>query len=388
MGDHEGEATVQQDEVDGVHAADSVYRDLDRVQLAPPDDYRIQTTDQLVIVAADGFAAAAGTRGVVASRAEGAADAASAAQPLPEEPAARRSVAATRIQTSSRGKLARERTKELRKEVAALASRAASATCAALSSSISSKPTKSPSTNNEKAGRAVGPQSSSASTPKVVLLIGWSQSLGQLLRAFDARLPEGSTMYILADREMSARKSDMEADGIALDGSAASKESAEFESEVTDGPACMATDGMASGVTSCGLRHLRIRHVVGFVTDYLALRRLPVRRADIAVIVVQSKVVTPPRVAAPVGTTMSHNGSLARSLSLSLALSRSLSLSLALPHSPSLSLSLSLSLTHSLLSAQPPLSVACVRHVWRRTWTPSAQESTGWRALSWQTRRR
>ena len=38
-----------------------------------------------------------------------------------------------------------------------------------------------------------------------------------------------------------------------------------------------------------GLRNLRVKHVVGFVTDYLALRRLPVRRAHLAVIIVRTK---------------------------------------------------------------------------------------------------
>ena len=306
MGEQEGEAPqheaagpVQQDEVDGVHAADSVYRDLDRVQLAPPDGYRIKMTDQLVVVAADRFAADAGMRGIVASRAEGSGSADVAESPrLPDEdePKERRHVAASRIQASSRGKLVRNKTQKMRKELSSM-NRAAPATRAAVLAPLSAKSSRQ--LTSEKSSRAMGPQSCSAATPKVVLLVGWSQSLGQLLRAFDARLPDGSEMYILADREMSARQSDMEADGIALDGSARESRGQEHECEVT-------MDDEASGIESCGLRHIRIRHVVGFVTDYLALRRLPVRRADIAVIVVQSKVVTRPRVAAAVGTT--HEG--------------------------------------------------------------------------------
>lgn len=328
-------------------------------------------TDQLVVVAADRFAADAGTRGIVASRAEGGGGSSDVAESprLPEDPKERRHSAATRIQTSSRGKLARKKTQKMRKEMSSMANRAASATCAAVFAPSSARSTKQ--LTSKKSSKAIGPQSCSAATPKVVLLIGWSQSLGQLLRAFDARLPYGSEMYILADREMSARQSDMEADGIALDGSARVARGQEHESEVTS----MDDDhgGVASGIESCGLRHIRIRHVVGFVTDYLALRRLPVRRADIAVIVVQSKVVPRPRVAAPVGTTrLVPTSQGPRRLSVAVSVSQ-------FSLSPSLSL-----LCPS--ASEPGVHLG----MWRRTWETWAvgRESTGWRALSWQTRRR
>lgn len=432
----EGEAMVQQDDEDGVHEMDSVYRDLNRVQLAPPDSYRIKVTDQLVVVAPDRLAADAGMRGISdvafdrSGRSEisdvsGVSDVSGGLEAPPHaslpEPTALRRLAATRIQRQSRGKLAREKTKQMRREMSSMATRAVAVLTHLPHSSHSSNDTRLPHSRrssddqpglpgkakalHSKASRrprpskALGPESLCALTPKKVLLIGWSQSLGQLLRAFDVQLPHGSKLYILADREMSARQSDMEADGIALDGSA--REARGVEHHKTDAGSdtderMSDDDGTASATTSCGLRHIRIRHVVGFVTDYLALRRLPVRSADIAVIIVQSKVATPPRVAVPVGATRRGRrppGPHTRRPcpSLPLCLSPFLSLSPLSPPShppptPPLSHSSPLLSSLGLIGlAEPCVHAARGR---RTTWAVWGRGPIGWRALSWPTRRR
>ena len=97
---------------------------------------------------------------------------------------------------------------------------------------------------------------------------------------------------------MAERAEDLAADGLDIDGNA-------WDSEPVD-----ATDpksprrrrsaqkleekspGGAADEMSSGLRNVQLNHVVGFETDYLALRRLPVRRADLALIIADS--VKPP----------------------------------------------------------------------------------------------
>ena len=54
--------------------------------------------------------------------------------------------------------------------------------------------------------------------------------------------------------------------------------------------------GGAASETGAGLRNVQLNHVVGFETDYLALSRLPVRRADLALIIADA--VQPPGLAA------------------------------------------------------------------------------------------
>ena len=53
--------------------------------------------------------------------------------------------------------------------------------------------------------------------------------------------------------------------------------------------------GGAAPETGAGLRNVQLNHVVGFETDYLALSRLPVRRADLALIIADA--VQPPGLA-------------------------------------------------------------------------------------------
>ena len=54
--------------------------------------------------------------------------------------------------------------------------------------------------------------------------------------------------------------------------------------------------GGAASETGAGLRNVQLNHVVGYETDYLALSRLPVRRADVALIIADA--VQPPGLAA------------------------------------------------------------------------------------------
>jgi hypothetical protein len=100
--------------------------------------------------------------------------------------------------------------------------------------------------------------------PRCIIFIGWMRGFESLLRLLDARLPPGSEVHILSEQTELARQQELESEGLALDGSCADGES----------------DGLASGLTNCTLEH-----VYGFTTDERAMRKLPLSKADSAVVV-------------------------------------------------------------------------------------------------------
>ena len=213
---------------EGVHASDSVYRDKARVQLAPAEDAHIRSSDVLVVIAADQKDAEEGLKGENYW--------------LKSPPGSSKNLLPlpALLRESSRAEPA--------------ASTPAPRETAA---------TRTPAAANPGAAARV------CEEKKKILLVGWSLNLGSLLRAFDARLAKGSEMWVLGRRPLVAREVDMAADGLQLSGEALTVKSGE--------------EALRSSVG--GLSNLRIHHVVGFETDYLALRRLPVDQADLAVII-------------------------------------------------------------------------------------------------------
>ena len=97
---------------------------------------------------------------------------------------------------------------------------------------------------------------------RVVLFVGWQRGFESLLRLLDARLPPGSEVYILSEQSERARTLELNAEGLSLDGSPTGDEGGE------------------KGLVNC-----RLEHVYGYTTDERAMRRLPLARADAAVVV-------------------------------------------------------------------------------------------------------
>lgn len=97
---------------------------------------------------------------------------------------------------------------------------------------------------------------------RVVLFVGWQRGFESLLRLLDARLPPGSEVYILSEQSERARTLELNAEGLSLDGSPTGDE------------------GDEKGLVNC-----RLEHVYGYTTDERAMRRLPLARADAAVVV-------------------------------------------------------------------------------------------------------
>ena len=342
----------------GVAAKDSVYRDRERVRLAPPDDELILASDSLVVIAEDQAGAAEGLQGVAqAARRDGSIPAARfpsislAAmgkiaismsnlsplrhskddpdatppasltpapachrvhdEPPPSAATACAAAAAPAASASTASACAAAFVSASTASTSAAASFAASASAPAGEKSPASpaeeKPPqeKSPSPRRRKApASASAPASAPAPVPKAprspegphegnfgdepvtILIIGWSISFGPLLHAFDMRLAKGSQAFILGSPSMAERAEDLAADGLDLDGNAWTS------SSPTPGEPSPPSPGGAAAETSMGLRNMRLNHVVGFETDYLALRRLPVRRADLALIIADA--VKPP----------------------------------------------------------------------------------------------
>ena len=152
---------------------------------------------------------------------------------------------------------------------------------------------------------------------QVVLLVGWTPMIGSLLRALDARMPPGSTLFVLSERKEKSRAQEMREEGMAKDGSALSQGLDGYwdegqasasrggtkgaagvgEDEVHLDPAAEGRTGLRgrpsksklasqTGVADgSGLRNVRVAHLEGHTTDILALQRLPIARADVAFIV-------------------------------------------------------------------------------------------------------
>lgn len=92
--------------------------------------------------------------------------------------------------------------------------------------------------------------------PKRVLILGWHSSMGLLLRALDDRLGEGSGVYIISELPLAAREEDLIFEGVRI-----------------------AEDG-----TSSNLPNLCVHQLLGSPLCYAALSRLPVERADVAIV--------------------------------------------------------------------------------------------------------
>ena len=167
--------------------------------------------------------------------------------------------------------------------------------------------------------------------PQVVLLVGWTPGIGSLLRAFDARLLKGSELFVLSEKTLKWRTTEMAAEGMELDGRSVyaldqdqtdvhtprsqrgprdavrgRRKSAGSSFNVRPGgrasmpdpdvredagpsapPAAGGNDGLGGARPDelGSLNNITVRHLVGYTTDLVALRRLPIARASVAVIV-------------------------------------------------------------------------------------------------------
>ena len=119
------------------------------------------------------------------------------------------------------------------------------------------------------------------SVAQVVLILGWRHDIVDLMRAFDARLAEGSTVYVLSQQPMARRQEEFSKMGLALDGG-------KLEDGGSDGP----FDGAAEDEVGWGgrmdpqgaLRNTRVRHLLGSPSSLHDLRKLPIGRASSAII--------------------------------------------------------------------------------------------------------
>ena len=277
----------------GVHAKDSVYRDVERVMLAPPDDTLVLASHLLVVLAEDQADAAEGLNGVVQD-----------ARRMSPMPTTRFSAAISMVNLAlqlsptrrspthhpSSPRSSKDGSKHADGPDAATDPPSPTvrpaATAAAPPGAAPGVVTKTPFTSSE-----------FGDAPVTILIIGWSLKLPSLLHAFDERLAPGSQAFILGHNSMVERAADLAADGLDLDGNAWRSERDAGISDVAAARLEPAADDAASGAVSpptpgggvdaggVGLRNLRLHHVVGWETDYLALRRLPVLRADLALII-------------------------------------------------------------------------------------------------------
>jgi len=106
---------------------------------------------------------------------------------------------------------------------------------------------------------------------RCIIFIGWQRGFESLLRLLDGRLPPNSEVHILSEQTAVNRTLELASEGLALDGSAIKpKEGEEDDPDVQQ---------------EVGLANCTLIHVYGYTTDERAMRRLPLARADAAVIV-------------------------------------------------------------------------------------------------------
>ena len=312
----------------GVAAKDSVYRDRERVRLAPPDDELILASDSLVVLAEDQADAAEGLHGVAQAARRSSTIPAARFPSISLASMGKIAITMSNLSPSNMAKAAFSKddpdatppatptpapAPSAATACAAAAAPAASAsTASACAAAFVSASTSSTSTASIFAAAASAASASAASasaasasapapapkcphnfsdTPVTILIIGWSTSLPSLLQAFDMRLARGSQAFILGSPSMAKRAEDLAADGLDLEGNAWAPSPPTPGGQSPPSPGG-ASPGGAAAETSSGLRNVRLNHVVGFETDYLALRRLPVRRADLALIIADA--VQPP----------------------------------------------------------------------------------------------
>ena len=106
---------------------------------------------------------------------------------------------------------------------------------------------------------------------RCIIFIGWQRGFESLLRLLDARLPPKSEVHILSEQTALNRTLELASEGLALDGSAMKPK--EGEEDDPDVP------------KDVGLSNCQLIHIYGYTTDERAMRRLPLARADAAVVV-------------------------------------------------------------------------------------------------------
>ena len=106
---------------------------------------------------------------------------------------------------------------------------------------------------------------------RCLIFIGWQRGFESLLRLLDARLPKNSEVHILSEQTMLNRTLELNSEGLALDGSPMERKEGEEEPDEQD--------------KEMGLQNCRLIHYAGYTTDERAMRRLPLNRADAAVVV-------------------------------------------------------------------------------------------------------
>jgi len=101
----------------------------------------------------------------------------------------------------------------------------------------------------------------------VLLFVGWTRGFEGLLRTFDSRLPSRTEIHVLSEAPLSWRETQMEAEGLNLDGTA------------------VEVEGKSGKVSNPGLLNGVVSQYTGFTTDMNAMRKLPIDRANAVVVV-------------------------------------------------------------------------------------------------------
>ena len=104
---------------------------------------------------------------------------------------------------------------------------------------------------------------------RCLIFIGWQRGFESLLRLLDPRLPPNSELHILSEQTMLNRTLELNAEGLALDGAAMEKKEGDPDEDRQE----------------VGLQNCRLIHYSGYTTDERAMRRLPLARADAAIVV-------------------------------------------------------------------------------------------------------
>ena len=219
------------------------------LHLAPPNDYTIRETDQLLVVAnsfddanllldapvslvaaLDAGFATLGQRLGKRTRAQPKGDAEKEGHPTEEKEFARLLVSpgGAKVESSRSSEPATAELEGVEDEVAKTAS----------------------------PGQGAGPE------PLTVICVGWADAMHSLLVALDERLPARSTILVLSEKSIEWREAHLSSNGLHLDGTP--------------------TTGGA------GLSNCRLQHLVGFCTDANSLRQLPLSSAAAAIVSAES----------------------------------------------------------------------------------------------------
>ena len=207
------------------------------IVLAPSDEHVIDSDTYLLVIAEDIAAALASSK-----------HAAQAAQPSPKKPQSLRSP----------GKIIRAAGRFMR---------------AGIAKSLTSQVGVDPSSALDEVS-SVGRMkdgAEGAASKRCLIFIGWQRGFESFLRILDGRLPPNSEVHILSEQTPANRSLELASEGLALDGAAIQPKAGE-----EDDP---------SIPREVGLANCTLYHVYGYTTDERAMRRLPLARADAAVVV-------------------------------------------------------------------------------------------------------